>query len=320
MNTNDASVSDDPAPAEPSEWRGRLQIVIAATLWSTSGFFAKSPWFDAWPSDVRGLMLAFWRSFFAFLILLPIIRRPQWRWQMLPMMICFVVMVWSFMTAMVHGPAANAIWLQYLCPVWVLIIGVGVLKERVTRHDVVMFTFCLTGVMLILTMELRGGGSLYASLMGVLSGLTFAGVVISMRSMRGVDPAWQITLNHGATALCLSPWVFTQSFDISFSAYAALGLFGIFQMSLPYVLFARGLKTTPSPEASVLTLMEPILVPVWVFIAWSHHPSYEAPRWWTWAGGLLILTGLLCRYLPQLIKALRKTSRGTILPASSKGL
>lgn len=251
-------------------------------------------------------MLAFWRGFFAFLILLPIIRRPVWRWQMLPMVICFVVMVWSFMTAMVHGPAANAIWLQYLCPVWVLIAGVFVLKEKITRQDMVMFVFCLSGVLLILAMELRSGGSLYASAMGILSGVTYAGVVLCMRGMRGVNPALQITLNHGATALCLSPWVVQQSYDIPLAAYIALGFFGVFQMSIPYVLFARGLKTTPSPEASVLTLMEPILVPVWVFVAWSNHPSYQAPPWWTWAGGCLILLGLLCRYLPMMIREIRK--------------
>lgn len=292
--------------AEQSDLRGRLQIVVAATLWSTSGFFAKAPWFDNWPSDVRGLMLAFWRSLFAFLILLPLIRRPVWKVQMIPMVLCFVVMVWSFMTAMVHGPAANAIWLQYLCPVWVLIAGVTFFKEHVSRQDMVMFCFCLTGVLLILAMEMRSGGSLYASAMGVLSGITFAGVVLAMRSMRGVDPAFQITLNHGATALCLAPWALQQSYNVPIAAYAALGMFGVFQMSVPYVLFARGLKSTPSPEASVLTLMEPILVPVWVFVAWSGHPSYQAPPWWTWAGGGFILTGLLCRYLPMMVKGIRK--------------
>ncbi len=43
-------------------------------------FFAKSPWFEAWPTETRGLLLAFWRSLFAMLLLIPLVRRPQWRW------------------------------------------------------------------------------------------------------------------------------------------------------------------------------------------------------------------------------------------------
>jgi drug/metabolite transporter (DMT)-like permease len=287
---------------EREQWTGRLQIMLAALLWSTSGFFAKAPWFDAWPEDVRGIMLAFWRSFFAALVLVPMIRKPNWQWPMLPMLVCFPLMVWSFMTAMVHGPAANAIWLQYLSPVWVLLGGVFLLKEKVTMGDMRMFVFCLGGVTLILAMEMWRGSDLLATGMGILSGITFAGVVISMRLMRQADPAWLITLNHAATALLLAPWVWQREEQIAASSYVALGLFGVFQMSVPYVIFARGLRCVSSPEASVLTLIEPILVPIWVYMAWHHHPSYQAPQWWTWAGGGLILFGLLTRYLPPLIR------------------
>lgn len=274
----------------------------AGILWSTSGFFVKAPWFDAWPEDVRGTLLSFWRSLFAVLLLVPFIRRPQWHRLLLPMLISFAIMVWSFMSAMVHGPAANAIWLQYLGPAWVLIGGVLLLGEPVTRADLTMFAFCLGGVSLILTMELLGGGSLFATAMGILSGVAFAGVVLSMRSMRDMDAAWLITLCHGTTALFLSPWAVGRSEAISGYSYLALALFGCFQMSLPYLMFARGLRSTPSPEASVLALIEPVLVPVWVWVAWHHHVSYEAPRWWTWAGAGLILLGLLGRYLPLMLK------------------
>lgn len=286
------------------QWIGRLMIVAAGVLWSTSGFFAKAPWFDAWPVEVRGLMLGFWRSAFAMLALLPLIRRPTWQWPMLPMLVCFPLMVWSYMTAMVHGPPANAIWLQYLAPAWVLIGGVLWLKEKVTAADLQMFLFCLGGVLLILVMEMRSGSALYATAMGTLSGVAFAGVVMSMRSLRGVDAVWLITLNHASTALVLLPWVWSRTEQIPATSYVALGLFGVFQMSLPYVLFARGLRTTSSPEASVLSLLEPILVPIWVYVAWRHHPSYQPLEWWTLAGGGLILLGLLSRYLPPLLSSL----------------
>jgi drug/metabolite transporter, DME family len=306
-NGGEPRISGDPASA--GVWRGRIFIAAAAVLWSTSGFFAKAPWFDGWPEESRGLLLAFWRSLFAISILLPLVRRPAWHASLVSMCFCFAVMVWAFMSAMVHGPAANAIWLQYLAPVWVMIIGVLFLGERVTRADLKMFAFCLTGVSLILLMELRSGSSMLASSLGVLAGIAYAGVILHMRVLRHMDSAWLITLNHSATVLMLLPWVFVQEGQIPLFAYGTLALFGIFQMSVPYLLFARGLRTVSSPEASILTLLEPILLPIWVYLAWHQHPSYEAPRWWTWVGGGLILMGLLLRYLPTLRNRLRLRNR-----------
>lgn len=228
---------------------------------------------------------------------------------MLPMLICFAVMVWSFMSAMVHGPAANAIWLQYLAPAWVLVLGVVLLKEPVTAADVRMVAGCSLGVLLILVMEMRDGSNLLATGLGILSGLSFAGVVLCMRRLRDQDPAWLITLNHLATALLLAPWALQVQGDVPYTSYFALAMFGVFQMSVPYILFARGLRTVTSPEASVLSLIEPLLVPVWVFVAWRTHPSYEAPQWWTLVGGGIIFSALLGRYAPALWCALRKTPR-----------
>lgn len=287
-------------------WRGRVLVLLAAVLWSTSGLFAKAPWFDAWPEQSRGILLAFFRSLFALLILVPLIRRPEWRPAMIPMTICFVVMVWSFMSAMVYGPAANAIWLQYLSPAWVLLGAITILKDRVHRADFCMFAFCVAGVSLILVMELRGDGTFFATAMALLSGISFAGVVLSIRSMSHVDPAWLITLNHAATVLFLLPWAWANYHPIHASAYVALGVFGVVQMSIPYLLFTHGLRHISSPEASMLILVEPILVPVWVYIAWHHHPSYQSPSWWIFAGGGLILLGMVQRYLPTVIRGLGK--------------
>lgn len=201
---------------------------------------------------------------------------------------------------MVYGPAANATWLQNLSPVWVLIFGVGVLKEKFESADAGMFVCCLTGVGLILAMELQYG-SLPATLLGILSGLSFAGVILFLRYFRDVESTWLIALNHTSNIILFLPWIGPHFNGISSSSYVALALFGIFQMSLPYVLFARGLRTTPGPEASLLTLIEPVLVPVWVFVAWHHHPTYQPVPWWTWTGGGLILLGLLVRYVPGMI-------------------
>lgn len=291
--------SAEPGKSFAATWIGPLQIALAGVLWSTSGFFVKAPWFEAWPAESRGILLAFWRSFFALVLLLPLIRRPTWRWQMIPMVISFGVMIWSFLSAMVTGPAANAIWLQYLAPVWVLIMAWIFLGERPVAADWTMFAFCFAGVGLIFAMEMRYG-SLYATSLGLLSGLTYASVILCLRSMRGVDSVWLISLNHAGSIILLAPWVLQNREHVPMGSYIALAFFGVAQMSLPYILFARGLRTTGAAEASLLSLIEPLLLPVWIWLAWRHHPTYTPPPIWTWVGGGLILAGLVSRYAPGL--------------------
>ena len=93
--------------------------MAAALLWSTSGFYAKAPWFDDWPIETRGVALTFWRAVFAALTVLPFVRRPTFRIAMIPMSLAFVAMTYAFLTAMVLGSETTTIWLQYVGPAWV---------------------------------------------------------------------------------------------------------------------------------------------------------------------------------------------------------
>jgi DME family drug/metabolite transporter len=115
-----------------------------------------------------------------------------------------------------------------------------------------------------------------------------------LRILRHHDSAWLSALNHTVTVVALAP--FAWSFPLTPSKLQLLFLagFGIFQMGLPYLLFARGLRTLPGHQASLLGLIEPVLVPIWVYLAWG-----EAPQWWTLAGAGLILIGLSLRLIPS---------------------
>jgi drug/metabolite transporter (DMT)-like permease len=280
--------------------QSRLFILAAAILWSTSGFFAKAPLFDLWPKEmdgwpVRGPLLAFWRTSFASVILFPLVRRPRWTVKLVPTTLIFAAMSVTYLTAMTKTSAANAIWLQNTAPIWIFLVGALVLGDAVHRRDWWLLGFALSGVGLILSFELRGQ-SVDGTLYGLLGGLTYAGVVISLRWLRDEDSAWLVAMNHFVTGVVLLPYVLYLGVWPSLGQLAFLCAFGMLQMGLPYWLFARGLKGIPGHEASGLVLLEPILVPVWVFLAWSGEPTYDAPAWWTFVGGSLILIGLLCRY------------------------
>jgi len=293
----------NPQPAALTQGRektiGRLSILAAALLWSTSGLFAKAPLFDNWPDAHRGPLLAFWRALFASLVLVPMVRRPRWSLRLVPMVLAFAVMNFTYLSAMALTEASNAIWLQNTAPVWVFLAGALLLREPPQPRDWMLLALGACGVGLILTFELPGA-SRAGVIYGLLSGLFYAAVVVSLRQLRDYESVFLVAINHVFTAIVLAPYAWYQSAtnDVwpSGMQWWFLAGFGILQMGLPYLLFARGLRHVSGHEASGITLLEPVLVPLWVFVAWHSSPTYQPPRWWTMVGGALIFTGLVVRY------------------------
>lgn len=274
-------------------------VAAAALLWSTSGFYAKAPWFDDWPVESRGAMITFWRAVFAALTVLPFVRRPTLRWAMLPMSLSFVAMVYTFLTAMVRGSETTTIWLQYVGPAWVALAGWLGLGDRPRRSDWAMVALSLTGISLIVGMESRvATESLTTGPVGLalFSGLMYACVLLLIRHLRGVDVAWIGLINHVACIVLLWPVVVGKTPMPQGSQWLVLMALGATQLALPYMLFAWAVREVDSNEASLITLLEPLAVPLWTFLAWRHHPGYELPRWWTLVGAALIASGFVWRY------------------------
>lgn len=289
----------------PSKWIGPLLCAAAAILWSTSAFFARAPQFDPWPLESRGAALAFWRAIFALCILVPMVRKVAWDWRLVPMTLCFALMNWTYLTALVGGPPANAIWLQNLAPAWVMLAAVFWLKEPTIPRDWWMLAWCICGVLFILTMELGNNSASptdrwWAPWLAIASGICYAGVILSLRSLRHLDSAWLISLNHIVTAVTMLPIYMASHAGLPTPGMWPLLIgIGMIQMGTPYFLFAKGLRSTPSHIASLITLLEPVMLPLWVHIARSGEPDYQPPSWWTWVGGLMILAGLWIRYAPK---------------------
>jgi drug/metabolite transporter (DMT)-like permease len=268
--------------------QARTLALAASLMWSSSGFFAKSPYFAGWPGPV----LAFWRAVFACSVLWPMVRNPRWTWRLVPMAALFACMNYTYLTAMVTGSAANAIWLQCTAPVWVLLVGVSLFGERAIVRDWLMVAFSMIGAGLIIYFESRGV-AIRAVGWGLLSGVAYAGVVISLRQLRGLDAVWLAAVNHLVTACVLLPMALAA--DAPFPTgmqWLFLAGFGILQMAVPYVLFAYSLRRIAGHEAAGIGLIEPILMPLWVYLAWGDRPA-----WWTLVGGGFILVGLAIRYL-----------------------
>lgn len=275
----------------PGKLAGRLWVLGAALLWSTSGLFAKAPIWDEWPVTVRGPLFAFWRALFATLVLVPLVRRARWNRALGPMAIVFAVMNVTYLMALTQTTAANAIWLQSTAPWWVFLISVLLLREAVVGRDLIPLAFGVLGVGTILFFEVRGQAQV-GVLCGVASGVGYATVLLFMRHLRRENPAWVVAICHGVTAAVILPWVVYVGRWPSAAQLAVLAGFGAVQMGIPYTLLIRGLRSVSSQEAVAITLVEPILMPVWVLLLY-----HEVPAPWTVAGAGLILVGLVLRFV-----------------------
>ena len=290
---------------EPSATHGRMCILAAAVLWSLSGAFTKAltqptflgwhePTIDAW--EIAGtsvpVQIAFYRAFFAGLMLAPTLRAGDIRFKpmMLAMLVCFALMNASFISAQALGTAANAILLQNSAPLWLYLVSIYWLREPPDRRSTISLFVGMLGIAIIV---LGGGGEALVMGIGLFSGLMYAGVILGLRMLRDLPSNWLTVWNHLLGSLLLLPIVLTLS-PPSWEQYLVLVAFGTIQLGLPYWLMARGLRAVSAPEAGAITLLEPILTPVWTYLI-----AGELPTLWTCVGGAVILGALAYRYFPS---------------------
>jgi drug/metabolite transporter (DMT)-like permease len=272
---------------------GRALLVAAALLWSLSGVFVKCPPLASLPLADRGPLIACFRALAAGVCLLPFVtwRRVRLTHGMWPMVICFAAMNLLFVTAMTRTSAAAAIFLQYTSTLWAFVFGVIFLREPIRRENLVTLAFCLAGIGWIVV-DSWHGERFVGNLMAIGSGMAYGGVVITLRHLREEDSVWLVVLNHLVSGAIVVPWVVWHGLVPTAEQAGLIVALGVLQMGLPYILFARGVRSISAQEASLTTLLEAILNPVWVWLLWGENVPTA-----TLIGGSLILVGLVLRYV-----------------------
>src|SRR5262245_48612235 len=266
--------------------RARACLVIAAVLWSLGSVFMRlllAPLgFGLDPPKLTPLQIAFYRGLFGGLMVLALVDRAEVRFRplMLGMVVAFTVMSGLYLSALGLGAAANAIFLQNTAPVWVYLFAVLLLGERVDRRGIQTVLLATAGAIVIVAggwpaSPAEGRESIPVLFMGLGSGVVYAVVVLFLRVLREHAAAWLVTLNLLGTALTLAVFILLTHGTAGFvdwvaapslSQLAVLSIFGAVQMALPYWLFTRGLRSVTAPEAAIITLIEPLLNPIWAYM------------------------------------------------------
>jgi drug/metabolite transporter (DMT)-like permease len=271
--------------------RGRWLILAAAFLWSLAGVFIKF-------LDLHPLTIVFYRSLFASLVFLPLVRPNQLRIQpaVVVSVLSYTAAISAFVAANKLTTAANAIVLQYTAPVFVFLFSRLVLGEKISRLNGLALAVAMIGVAII-SFDSAGEPEMAGVLLALLSGVLFAGYMINLGRTKNLSPVYLTWINNMVCALLLLAVVKSQ-LALSLDQAIILAVMGAVQLGLPYFLFSKGLETVSLQEASLIALIEPVLNPLWVALTVGEIPSAA-----TLAGGGMILLGLGVRYLWPLIAA-----------------
>ncbi|HYS11035.1 MAG TPA: EamA family transporter [Myxococcales bacterium] len=267
--------------------RAVLAVAGAAILWSTGGLFIKV-------APMPALAVACGRSLVAGLFYLALLR-PDLRAARWSTAAAYAGCIITFVSATKLTTAANAIFLQYTGPAYVLLLSPFLLDEPFRPIDGVCVALSLAGMSLFFVGRIETGQAL-GNLLAIASGVFFALAIVLLRreakSGRG-DALPSTTLGNLLAAAVTLPWALKAAPEIlTLRGGAVLLYLGIVQLGLAYFLFVRGVRRVPAAEASLISMLEPVLNPVWVLIGFG-----EKPGPWAIAGGAIVVAAVVVRTL-----------------------
>ena len=262
--------------------RGRLYVTLAAVAWSTAGLFQRE-------LNVGLATQLAGRAFFAVLGILVFIAFAE-RGRVvqsfldigragLAIAVLMAASSGAFIAALNYTTVANVLFLQALAPVLAAIFGTLV-GERVSRRTWIATAIAIAGVALMV-----GGPSRPSALgfgLSLFMSVSFAGTIVITRHQRHVSMAPATCLSQVLVFICAAP--FASASSIGGKDLLLLMGLGVTQIGLGLIFLSIGARLIPAAEVGLITLLEIVLGPLWVWIFLGEQPSAT-----TLAGGAIVL-------------------------------
>lgn len=136
-----------------------------------------------------------------------------------------------------------------------------------------------------------GGPAATGAALAFVMTLSFAALLVITRHRRDVSMAPANCLGQLLLLVLAAP--FAQPGDVGGRDLGLLVALGVGQIGLGLVFLAIGARLIPAAEVALITLLEIVLGPLWVWIAVSEQPSAT-----TVAGGAIVLAAVLVQARP----------------------
>ncbi|NOT47537.1 MAG: EamA family transporter [Acidobacteria bacterium] len=292
-------------------------VVIAVLLWSTGGLFIKLT-----DGQLDAYQVTFFRSLFAAITVLILTWKDGLRINVFGLVtsVIYALLLFLFVWATKKTTAANAIFLQYTAPIYILVLAPFIIGEKFHWRDLVTVVVVLAGMSLFFVGQLRledYQGNIAALFSGIFLGL----YIMLLRHPRAdslqkpgreqgrnenaadhavppaskMNPAIAVIYGNFLLALVNAPTGFSAIPSMGFMDWFAVAFLGIFQIGISYILFIKGVRGGTRPlDASLIGFIEPLLNPVWVFIFVGERPSQ-----WALLGGAIIIAAIAIHTIRQ---------------------
>jgi drug/metabolite transporter (DMT)-like permease len=189
----------------------------------------------------------------------------------------------SFLVALNHAPVANVLFMQALAPIIAAALGT-LLGEPVSPRTWLAMGVALAGVAVMV------GGPGSASWLGqglsLLMAVSFAATLVITRHRRDVSMAPATCLSQIAVFAAAAPFAHTA--QIGAKDVTLLATLGVCQIGLGFVFLTIGGRLIPAGEVALITLLEIVLGPIWVWAFLSEQPAAA-----TLVGGAIVLVAVL---------------------------
>jgi len=281
--------------------RGQVCVALAAVAWSTAGVLQRQLSLDV-PTQVAGRALF---AAFALLAYVAIVERGRVVQACrsvgvagMGLAVCLAVASGAFIAALNHTTVARVLFIQAISPVLAAVLARALLGERVSRRTAVAMVIALIGVAVMLGAP--GGADALGDGLALLMALAFALALVITRHRRDVSMAPATCLSQLFLLMAFLPFASLDA--VGGDDLLALGLLGGGQIGLGLVLLTIGARLIPAAQVGLITLLEVVLGPLWVWLALSERPDSA-----TLVGGAIVVAAIVyqTRGAPQ-------TQRGTV--------
>jgi drug/metabolite transporter (DMT)-like permease len=208
--------------------------------------------------------------------------------------VLYAILLVLFVLSTKATTAANAIFLQYTAPVYVMIFEPWIYKEKFRFRDLVTVLVCLGGMALFFVGQLRPQ-DIAGNVMALASGLCFAFYFLLLRHPRAreVNRASSVIYGNLLAVIVLAAWGLPALINLNGHNALSVTYLGVVQLGISYALFTSGMaRGVRSLDAGIICYIEPVLNPVWVFLVLGEKPSR-----WALLGGAIIVVAVIVHML-----------------------
>ncbi|MDO4976901.1 MAG: DMT family transporter [Eubacteriales bacterium] len=242
-----------------SKQKGNLYIFITAFLWSLGGLILKYIPYGAMTTN--GL-----RSIIALAVLLLYRRDLHLKVNRIIVIAAICMSATNILYVMANQltTAANAIVIQYTAPIWVLIWNSAYHKKMPAKIDLFTMFLAFFGTFLFFFDGLSKG-FLFGNFIALLSGISFSGVLF-LNYLPDSSSEDSSIIGFLLSFLIAIPFLSDVPAKSNPTAVIAILILGIFQVGFAYIFFAKGSRLTTPVTGSLISLLEAMMNPLWVFL------------------------------------------------------